>query len=150
MKRFAISITFLFIIATASIIYAQGTGGISRWSYCPYCGKYLGPQRDYGMGPGMAGGHGMMDSGGYGMGKGIMGGSYDLEWDQRMMHLSEACQKFLDETAELRKELHEKRFTYHEAIRDPKTTTEEVTKLEKELQELQGKIYVKKPLECIW
>ena len=150
MKRLAMSITLLFIIATVSIIYAQETVGTARWSYCPYCGRYLGPQRDYGMGPGMAGGQGMMSSGAYGMGLGMMGGSCDYEKGKRIVYQSEKCQKFLDETAELRKELHEKRFAYYEAIRDPKTTTEEITKLEKELQELQGKIYAKKPFECIW
>jgi hypothetical protein len=40
-------------------------------------------------------------------------------------------QKFLDETADLRKELHNKEFEYFEEIRNPVTGTGKVTKLEK-------------------
>ncbi len=93
-----------------------------------------------GMGHGMMGcgmGHGMMGSGmghgvmGCGMGHGMMG--YNAEF----------YRKFLDETAGLRKELHSKKFEYFEALRNPKTKNEDITKLEKEIQELQSKIYEK-------
>jgi len=68
---------------------------------------------------------------GYGMGFGMWG------------YNAERYQKFLNETADLRKELHNKRFEYFEALRNSKTKTETVTELEKEIQELQGKIYEK-------
>ncbi len=54
-------------------------------------------------------------------------------------------QKFLNETAELRKELHDKKFDYFEAVRNPDTTTETITKLEREAYELQKKINEKMP-----
>jgi hypothetical protein len=88
----------------------------------------------YGMGPGMMGG--------YGMGPGMMGpGSYGQ---------SEECQKFFDQNAGLRKELNNKRFDYFEAARNPKTTTESLSKLEKEIHDLQEKIYAKVPQGCGW
>jgi hypothetical protein len=150
MKIFGVSIMFFFILTTSALVYAQESGRTSGLYYCPYCGRYFGPQTDYGMGQGMSGGQGMMNSIGYGTGSGMMGESYDYERDQKMMQRSEACQRFLDETAELRKELHDKRFAYHEAIRDPKTTQEVVKRLERELEELQVEISSKRPLECIW
>ena len=53
--------------------------------------------------------------------------------------------KFLDETAELRKELNDKKFKYFEAVRNPGTKTETVTKLERDIRELEDKIYQKAP-----
>jgi hypothetical protein len=127
--------------------------GQQGW-YCPDCGQYMGSYwrrgRGYGMmgggygiGPGMTGGDygmgpGMM--GGYGMGPGMMGPGY--------YNQSEECQKFLDESASLRKELHDKRFEYTEALRNPKTTLETDAKLRKEIDELQQEIYKKTPLGC--
>jgi hypothetical protein len=89
----------------------------------------------YGMGRGMLRGYG-----GYGMGPGMMGhGKYQQ---------NEACQKFLDENAGIRKELNNKRFEYFEVLRNPKTTAEAAAKLGKELRELQEKIYSKAPQGC--
>jgi hypothetical protein len=109
----------------------------------------------YGMGPGMmGGGYGMgpgMMGGGYGMGPGMMGGGYGM--GPGMMGYygqSPECQKFYDDTAQLRKELHDKRFEYFETVRNPKTTMETVTNLQKEMRELQEKIYSKAPLGCLW
>jgi hypothetical protein len=88
-------------------------------------------------GPGWWGGGHMMGPG-YGeymMGSMMGGGTPGYGYDQ----------KFLDETTELRKELHDKRFEYFEALRNPKTTTETITKLEKEITELEDKIYEKAP-----
>jgi hypothetical protein len=90
----------------------------------------------YGMGPGMMGG------GGYGMGPGMMGPGY--------YGYSPECQKFYDETAGLRKELHDKRFEYFEVLRNPKATGEAAAKLENEIRELQDKIYAEAPLGCRW
>jgi hypothetical protein len=54
-------------------------------------------------------------------------------------------QKFLDESADARKELNDKKFEYFEAVRNPKTTTETLTKLERDIRELEDKIYQKAP-----
>jgi hypothetical protein len=85
------------------------------------------------MGPGMMGygGYGMMNPGmmGYGKGPGTMGG-YNYE----------ANQKFLSDTADLRKELHNKKFEYFEAARNPDTKPDTVKNLEKEIWDLQKKI----------
>jgi hypothetical protein len=165
MKRVIICLAILSIFTVFAISYAQGPGmmggGQQGWNYCPYCGQPLG-QGGYGMGPGMMGpgyggygmGPGMMGPGygGYGMGPGMMGG-YGMG-PGMMGHgyygQSEECQKFLDQNAGVRKELNSKRFDYFEAIRNPKTTPETVAKLEKEIRELQEKIYSKAPQGCGW
>ena len=54
-------------------------------------------------------------------------------------------QKFLDETRELRKSLHEKRFEYFEAVRDQKTSQEHLKELEKEMLTLRESIAEKLP-----
>jgi Cytochrome C oxidase, cbb3-type, subunit III len=98
----------------------------------------------YGMGPGTMGGYGtgrgMM--GGYGMGPGMMGRGYST--------YSPECQKFYDDTATLRKELNNKRFEYFETLRNPKATGETAMQLDKQIKELQEKIYAKAPLGCRW
>lgn len=58
---------------------------------------------------------------------------------------SENDQKFLNETSDLRKELNDKKFEYFEAVRDPETKTETVTKLERDIRDLEDKIYQKAP-----
>ena len=102
----------------------------------------MGP--GYGMGPGMMGqGYGMgpgMMGHGYGMGPGMMGPGYYRQ--------SQECQKFLDENAGLRKELHNKRYEYFETLRNPKSTPESVAKLERDIRELQEKTYSKAPQGC--
>lgn len=117
---------------------SRGQGG---W-YCPYCGQYMGPYGGRGMGSGRMRGYGMGPGmmGDYGMGPGMMEPGY--------YNQSEECQKFLDESASLRKELHDKRFEYMEALRNPKTTSETDAKLRKEIDELQQEIYKKTPLGC--
>lgn len=101
----------------------------------------------YGMGWGMMGRggygmrHGMMGYGGYGMGH-MMGPGYYGH--------SPECQGFYKDSAKLRKELHDKRFEYFEALRDPKTTGETSFRLYKEIRDLEEKIYRKAPLGCRW
>ncbi len=116
----------------------------------------------YGMGPGMMGrgyGGGPGWGGGYGMGPGMMGqgygGGYGMGpgWGARQGYgqdygQSEECQKYFDESAGMRKELNNKRFDYFEALRNPKTKPEQVSKLEKEIWELQKEIYSKAPAAC--
>ena len=98
----------------------------------------------YGMGSGMMGGYGMGPGmmGGYGMGRGMMGRGHSV--------YSPECQKFYDDTATLRKELNNKRFEYFETLRNPKATGETAMQLDKEMRELQEKIYAKAPLGCKW
>jgi len=105
--------------------------GYQGGQYRPYCGQYGGPCGGWDMGPGMMGGYGY---GGYGQRRGY---SQNKE-----------CQKFLDDTAKLRKELHEKRFEYSEAIRNSKTSPETITGLEKEIRQLQENISSKAPQGC--
>jgi len=59
--------------------------------------------------------------------------------------LDQDDQKFLDETTDLRKEFHNKRFEYAEAVRKPGTDPDTIKKLEKELDELGDKIHEKSP-----
>jgi hypothetical protein len=158
MKRTVICLAILSIFAVFAISYAQGPGmmgpgyggygmrpgmmgsGQQGWQYCPYCGQALG-QGGYGMGHGMMGRGGMMGGGyGYHMGPGMMGPGYYQQ--------NEACQKFLDETAGTRKDFHNKRYEYFEAIRNPQTTPETAAKLEKELRDLHEKIYANAPQGC--
>jgi hypothetical protein len=63
---------------------------------------------------------------------------------------SESCEKFLDDTRDLRRELQGKRFEYAEAARNPKATAEDLAKREKEIRDLQGKISAKAPQSCWW
>jgi hypothetical protein len=115
MKKIIAGLAVVSLLAVGAIAYAHGPGS---WGGG---GQMMGP--GYGghmMGPGY-GGH-MMGMGGYGNDP-----------------------KFLDETAELRKELHSKKFEYSEALRNPKTETETVTKLEDDIRNLQESIREKAP-----
>lgn len=148
MKKLCFVLTLISIFMLVAVAYAQGPGmmggGEQGWKYCPYCGSYIGPRGGYGMGPDMMGGPGR----GYGMGPGMMGG-YGMNCGvMGRCSQSEECQKFLDDTAKERKNLHEKRFDYQEAYRDPKTTKETLINMEKEIRELQEKIYAKSPRGC--
>ena len=58
---------------------------------------------------------------------------------------SKDYQKFLDETRDLRKELSEKRFEYFEALRNPETKAEALTKLQDEISKIEKKLYEKSP-----
>jgi hypothetical protein len=157
-KRFAVALSFVFLFALVAAANAQMgmMGGSQDWNYCPYCGQYMGQGMmggygGYGMGPGMMGG-GMMGRGMMGggmMGRGMMGGGM---MGPGYSGMSEECQKFLDETSGLRKELFNKRFEYFEAYRNPKTSPETIVKLEKEIRELQEKMHAQGPRTymCPW
>lgn len=97
-------------------------------------------------GPGSGWGGGQMMGSGYG--GHMMGSGYGGQMTGRMGWGGQGDgtdQKFLDETADLRKELHEKRFEYMEAGRDAGTTNDTTAKLEKEIYGLQEKIREKAP-----
>lgn len=95
-----------------------------------------------GMGPGMMGGDGG------GMGPGMMGGGGEGMGPGYFSQSSE-CQEFYNNTANLRKELNEKRFEYFETQRNPKAT-HEASKLDKEIKELREKISAKASPGCRW
>jgi len=132
MNKLSICLIIISIFAVIGSVYADDPGSWGGYNYCPYCGNDIGPHGVYGMGPGMMGGQGM--------GPGMMGRGYQGQ--------SPECQKFYDETAGLRKELHNKEFEYFEAARNPKTTGEALMKIEKEVREFQEKIYAKGPIGC--
>jgi len=75
------------------------------------------------MNDGMMGGQGR-----WGMGcNGMMGGAM-------MSQMSPGQQQaFMNQTADLRKQMMEKRFAYMEAMRNPNTTPQELAKIEKEM-----------------
>jgi Spy/CpxP family protein refolding chaperone len=121
MKRLIVLLAVLAVVATVGLAAAHGPG----W----------GPgARGWGMGPGwmMGVGPGYM----MGWGPGACFGPYGYD------------QKFLEETRDLRKQLHDKRFEYFEALRDPKATPENIEKLEKEIFELQQKLFAKAPRDA--
>ena len=106
---------------------SQGQQQTGKVPYYPCPHMMGGGMMGYGMGPGMMHGMGMM-------GQGMMGYCNKEEFN-----------KFLDETIDSRKELHNKRFEYSEALRNPKTKPETITNYENEIHELQKKIYEKSP-----
>lgn len=126
MKKIVIS-SLLIIGLVAGFAYAHKSG--HGYGMGGYGGNMMGPGM---MGPGMmGGGYGMM-GGGYGNCPGA--GGYGQGWD------NQAQQKFLDETTGLRREMHNKRFEYMEAQRNPNTTRAELAEIEKEIYDIQAKI----------
>ncbi len=116
------------------------------WGYGP---GMMGGWGGYGMGPGMMGGWG-----GYGMGPGMMHGWGGYGMGPGMMHgwgggygpgygYGPESQKFLDETRDLRQQLHMKMFDYMEAARNPNTKPEQLNKMQEEIWNLKKQIYEK-------
>lgn len=107
--------------------YGMGSGMIPGW-----CGG-----SGYGMGPGMMYGRG--GGPGYGMGPGMMygrgGGS---GWEAQ----NKAYQKFLEQTRDLRKELHMKMFDFMELIRTG-AASEKIEKAQDEIERLRKELYKK-------
>lgn len=110
MKRFAIGLAIVSLLAVGALAYANQHGG-----------KH--------MGDGMSG-H-------------MMEGCCDK--GQMMGHDEVAIKKFLDDTYALRKGLDEKIFEYREAARNPDTTLETITKLERQMRGLREEIRDKAP-----
>jgi hypothetical protein len=154
--------------------YGMGPGMMGGYGPGGYGMGPGGGYGGYGMGPGMMGGYG---PGGYGMGPGMMGGwggygggyggyqggcpncgygwggygrGYRGYGPRPGYAQSEECQKFLDDTVKLRKDLYNKRFEYSEAVRNPKTSPKTVAKLEKEMSQLQQNISSEAPEGCGW
>jgi hypothetical protein len=128
------------MLALVAVAQAQSSGSDQGW------GPGYGP--GYRMGPGMMGGQDLGMGRGYGWGHGPM--SPDL-WGYRYgKRMREICEKFLDETAPLRKEFVSKRFDYYEALRNSKTSSETLSRLEKEMSYINQKIWAKSPHGCWW
>jgi hypothetical protein len=160
MKKVLVVLTVLTLLAVGAVAYAHGTGWrgggqMMGPSYCSNMGQGYGGHMGQGygghMGPGYGGhmgqGYGGHMGQGYGghMGQGS-GGHMGPGYGGHMQGSTDGYdQKFLDETADLRKELHNKKFEYFEANRNPKTDTETITELEKEIRELKEKIFEKAP-----
>jgi hypothetical protein len=119
MKTLLTVIVAVSILAIGAMAFAHGSGG---WS----------------------GGH-MMDQGYRGnmMGEGY--GGHMRGWSGSGSAPTQTDQKFLDETSLLRKDLHNKRFAYFEAQRNPETSVESITNLEKEIFALQDQIHKNAP-----
>lgn len=121
MKKVVSGIIIVSLLAIGATALAHGPGSWGGSKQGSGYGCY-GPGPGYGC---------SVEGTGYGRHMGRWSGDYD--------------KKFLDETADLRKELHDKRFEYSEAIRDPKTEPETITKLENEIRTLQERISEKAP-----
>jgi hypothetical protein len=134
-------------------------------------GYGMGPQMmggyGYGMHPNMMGGSGMHPNmmGGYGMHPNMMGGyGYGMGpqmmggWGHNPMHhmggwgtpqctqgpqykSSEEYTKFMDETRDERRKLHNLMFDYGEVMRSPEPDREKLQDMEKEINELRTEIF---------
>lgn len=134
MKKLVTGLVVISLLAVGTLVYAHGTG-------------YGGGQMGQGYG-----GH-MMGSGygghmGQGYGGHMMGSGYGGHMIGPGGALHDENQEFLEETAGLRKELYDKKFEYREALRNPDTKLETITKLEREMQGIREKIREKAPLEA--
>ena len=58
------------------------------------------------------------------------------------------CLDFLDETSDLRKDFHNKKFEYMETFRNPNATPESLRELHNELNEIHTEIQSKAPQGC--
>ena len=110
MRKFFTVVTLAAVLAFGTVAFAQMWGG--------------GP--GYGMGPGYGGGH--MRGQGYGMGYGMGYGGGPGAWGNG--EASEEFNKVLDETADLRKSMHDKRFEWMEAVRAGDTAKAEILEAE--------------------
>lgn len=122
MKKTLMAVSVLMVLGLAAVAFAHGPG---------YGGHMAGPGH---MGYGGYGGHmagpGHMGYGGYGghmMGPGHMGYAEEGE-----------VAEFLEKTAELRREIHQKRFDHREALRTGDEAKAEA--LAKELDALAEKL----------
>jgi hypothetical protein len=118
MNRLIIAVAVVFILAAGAIAYAHGPG-YDGWN----------------------GGH----MKGYGYGGHMMGPGYGRHMMAREGAGYEDNQKFLDETRDLRRDLHSKRFEYMELSRNSDTSEDALAKLDKEIIELEDKIREKAP-----
>ena len=119
--------------------YGYGMGSGMMGGGCGY-GKHPGMMSGYGMNPGMMGGYGMGSGmmGGYGYGRGSQ--MMSPETEKQYKEYNEKTNQFLDETRELRKDLHSLKFEYHEALRSTTGPSEKLDKMRREMFDLHLKI----------
>ena len=131
------------VVSAVLLLHGAGTMAVAvgpDWGP----GACGGPGYGMGYGPGGCEGPGACSGPGYGRmgyGRGMMGPGYGMMGAGRF----EGDEEFLNETADLRKELHDKRFEYFEKARDPKADEDTLAKLEKEIDELRDQIREKAP-----
>jgi hypothetical protein len=119
---------------------APATGG---QNYPQYMNPgMMGGYGGYGMGPGMMGGYGMGPQmmGGCGMAPGMMGYYSPEQYEKQYKEF----QGFLDDTRELRKKMHSLKFDFAEAQRDPATKSEDLEKMNTEMESIWKQIYEKR------
>lgn len=83
---------------------------------------------------------------GYGMmGGGMMGGrTYDCPgatWSGQTGANAEVNQKYLDQTSEFRKKMHDLHFDYMEAYRNPTTTQENLANMQQQMDDLRKQMF---------
>ena len=127
MKRLTLTLTILALL----------TLGVTAFAFGPNMFGTGLMMNGYGY-SGMMGGMGAGMMGGYGMGSGMMG------WNNPYTTNSQ-LRDFLDKTASVRKQLQDKQFEYYEALRNPDTKKETLEKLQREIFELQQKLYAQAP-----
>jgi hypothetical protein len=129
--------------------YGMGPGMMGGYGYGYGMGPGMMGGYGRGMGPGMMGscgypgcgmGPGMMGGYGYGMGPGMMGYFPPAQNEQNFKE----NQKFFNETRELRKKLHDLKFEYNEALRNPDTTQKDLEKMNEEMAGIWKQIYEKR------
>ena len=159
MKKIVIATVLAVGLAAGGWVYAHGSGNsygmTGNGSYA-----MMGGGGGYGMmGGGGGGGYGMMGGGGGGNGMmgggggyGNMGGGSGYGNNTRQNNYSNGDRstqntrnyhqnkRFLDETVHLRKELNDKRFEYQEAERNPNTSREQLSRLQREMNGLQTQL----------
>ena len=86
----------------------------------------------YGMGPQMMGNHG------YGMGPQMMGG---CGAQQPYFNSTEEYGKFMNDTRDTRRKMHDLMFEYGEAARSPEPDKEKLEKMGKEMNELRTQLF---------
>jgi len=159
-KIFMLVVMTLLLSAVPSMAHNPGYGGygMGPGMMGGYGGYGMGPGMmggygGYGMGPGMMGGYGygmgpgMMGGYGYGMGPGMMG-NYGYgrcpncgAYQGQRFESNEEYSKFLDDTKEQRKKLHDLLFEYNEEMGSPAPDREKLSKMEKEIYELRNEIF---------
>ena len=86
-------------------------------------------------------GSGMMGYGGHMMGSGC--GEHMMGPDIMGYGAEKEDREFLDDTVGIRREMHNKKFEFSEALRNPDTTRKTLLRLKKEMLEIKIKIYEK-------
>ncbi len=138
MKRIVI-VSVLIVALTAGYGFAQTGEQQQMGKGAKMHGQGMKGQGMMGQGMGMMMGPGMMrDMMGH---MGMMGpGMMKDYWSKPEV------KKFLDETKDLRKSLHMKKFEYMEALRNPDTPKETLTKLRQDMKKLKIQLFEKAPI----